>query len=109
MAYGVVVTRDPAAAGGPPYLATPDFVQVAAMAYYRELGAREEVRGFLPAVVVGVQDRHVPVDLRCGATAATTSASRRTAWPATRYLGDGGEDRRPQAFVLDENGLGARA
>ena len=26
--------------------------------------AHEEVRGFLPAVVVGVQDRHVPIDFR---------------------------------------------
>ena len=25
------------------------------------------------------------------------------------YLGDGGDVRRPQAFVLDENGLGPRA
>ena len=46
-------------------------VSVAAMAYYRGLGACEEVRGFLPAVVVGVQDRHVPVDLRIVEPGAT--------------------------------------
>ena len=34
------------------------------MAYYRELDAHELVRGFLPAVVVGVKDRHVPQDVR---------------------------------------------
>ena len=43
------------------------------------LGAREEVRGFLPAVVVGVQDRHVPVDLRIVEPGATIAIQRAVA------------------------------
>ena len=54
-------------------------VSGAAMAYYRELGAHEEVRGFLPAVVVGVQDRHVPIDFRIVEPGATMAIQRAVA------------------------------
>ena len=50
--------------------ATPD-VGLGRVGGVPRLGAREEVRGFLPAVVVGVQDRHVPVDLRIVEPGAT--------------------------------------
>ena len=49
------------------------------MAYYRGLGAHEEVRGFLPAVVVGVQDRHVPIDFRIVEPGATMAIQRAVA------------------------------
>ena len=49
------------------------------MAYYRGLGAHEVVRGFLPAVVVGVQDRHVPPDVRIVEPGATIAIQRAVA------------------------------
>ena len=49
------------------------------MAYYRELDAHEVVRGFLPAAVVGVKDRHVPPDVRIVEPGATIAIQRAVA------------------------------